>query len=279
MKRDDRGYFIILLVLATMLLVACNEEGDKKPAPVPVSRVTITDPLAYLAQSINPDGNVATPLHANDPLTYRRKDFGRYQIEDSFLAPDGSAITTWSYPPFGPFVAANGDGGEQYVIEGDITRITSTQDGGKPGVQVFEGPGCGRDGWVVFRTDATEEWRDLVAKMGCPIGASAYTRYRVANIDWPGIGRIETIVSEHYNSSEASRAGAMERIFLGRGWGRLGWQAWNSAASPIRSEIDRRCPDFGWNDQHTGMVLNDCRIVTNIVDHDGRITGAQEWHP
>jgi hypothetical protein len=127
------------------------------PAPPPPGAQTI-NPMEYLIESRNPDGNTSTPLHQADRLTYRRQDFGGFQDEDAFLLPDGSAILTWSYPPFGPFDARNGDGGERYIIDGHTVRIDSTQDGGTPGVQYFTGAVCGGTGWVAFRDDADASW-------------------------------------------------------------------------------------------------------------------------
>jgi len=78
--------------------------------------------MEYLIESRNPDGNTSTPLHQADRLTYRRQDFGGFQDEDAFLLRDGSAILTWSYPPFGPFDARHGDGGERYCPSSGFLR-------------------------------------------------------------------------------------------------------------------------------------------------------------
>jgi hypothetical protein len=94
-----------------------------RPAPPPPGVQTIS-PMEYLVESQKPDGNTATPMRQADPLTYRRQDFGGFQDEDAFLLPDGSAILTWSYPPFGPFDARYGDGGERYTSA--VTRCGLT---------------------------------------------------------------------------------------------------------------------------------------------------------
>lgn len=265
------------LTLIALILAGCGGGNANVPAPPPLpprGPVMVNDPMAYLAQSVRPDGNPATPLHATDPLGYRRTDIGGYQIEDTFLIADNAAITTFAYPPFGTFNPANGDGGERMVFDGTSARIDATQDGSAPGVMPFDGP----DGWLLFRTDATGSNTCVVATLGI---AQSYTCYSVQTVNYPGLGPVMSVVTDHYNTGDLSRATAMERIFLGRGWGRLVWQAWNSAAVPTRSpELDQRCPDFGWSaPPKAGWVLNDCRIVTTIIGADGNLTGAQEWHP
>ena len=96
------------------------------PTQGPLGPQTLADPGQYLVQSANCDGNPATPLTERTPITCRRIDFGNYQIEDTFVMPNGSYATDWSYPPFGAFVYANGDGGEQYVIKNGVVTITET---------------------------------------------------------------------------------------------------------------------------------------------------------
>ncbi len=267
---------IVLIGAAFLILSACDAM-DKPPS--------VLDPMAYLAQSKNPDGNTATPLTSTDPLTYRRTDIGGYQIEDSFLTSHIRAITTWSYPPFGPFVKENGDGGEEYILERDTVRISSTQHGGYP-IGYFVGKNCGGTGWLVFKTDATNEWKDVIAKLGislnpleCKATSKAYTRYKIATVNYPQIGPVETMISEHYDRGGMVESEALERFFLGRGWGRLVWQAFASNREPS-PDIATRCPDFGWNIPPTPTLkLVDCRVVTNIIPADGSLTGTQVWHP
>jgi hypothetical protein len=271
----------ILDLILPLLLLGAIAGCDSNP-PIPVN---ITNPMAYLVQSKNPDGNTSTPLTSSDVMNYRRTDIGGYQIEDSFLTPSGSAITTWSYSPFGPYVQANGDGGEEYVFEKDTVRISSTQHGGYP-TGYFVGKDCGGSGWVVFRVDASSEWKSMVAKLSisfrpnaCEAKSQSYTRYKTASIDYPSIGPVESIVSEHYDHGTMEASTAMERFFLGKGWGRLVWQGWASNRDPS-PDIATRCPDFGWNTPPAPQLkLVDCRVVTTIVPPAGTITGAQEWHP
>lgn len=239
-------YAVLSLALA---LAACSG-GTPTPTPTPQG---VADPLAYLAQSANCDGNVATPLRQADAIHCRRADFSMpAQIEDSFLTPDGGAVTTWSYPPYGPFSAANGDGGEHYTVKDGVAAIDSTQDGGTPGVQHFPIP------WVVVAqakpcADGWTRWDSL--ERGCE-----------ASLTYPGGITADTYVSDHGD------AHALERIFMARGWGRLAWFAYVAGGAPV----DRsRCP-FEWTPP-TGYVLTDCRIVTRIILPPQPITGSQEW--
>jgi len=115
---------LVIFALA-LALASCGGGGKSAPPPAPPAVVTIPDPMAYLAQSRG--GDASTPLRAGDRMIYRRFDFGHVQASDSFLTGPASAVTTWSYAPWGPFVDANGDGGESYELQGDTVRITSTK--------------------------------------------------------------------------------------------------------------------------------------------------------
>jgi hypothetical protein len=284
----------VLILIVSMLWVgaanqSCKQPGVPNPPPVILPTPMPTpamDVYAYLAQSKMLDGNTATPQRESDALFFRRQDFGSYQISDSLLADDGSyAITTWSHSPFGPFVAANGDGGEQYIVEGSTVRIAATQDGGKPGVQWLNGPQCGGTGWVLFRADATRDWKSLVAQLNdvstpteCSLDklSPSYTRYRIADVTFPILGTIEAVISEHYDAATIADSTAMERFFMAKGWGRLVWQSWGRA--PARIDLSARCLDFGWNSLE-GWQLNDCREAVNVIKTNGSLTGKDEWHP
>src|SRR5712691_9015724 len=130
----------IAALLVGAFLVSCGgSDGNQSPAIV-----TIPDMGIYLAQRRCPNGDVPTNCadpalqRASDKMAWRRFD-GLDQYEDSVVSDDGSYwVTTWSYWPHGPFLAANGDGGEVYVSDGTTVSICCTQDGGTPRVQHFE---------------------------------------------------------------------------------------------------------------------------------------------
>jgi len=279
---------VALVIVLGVILAGCKDD-KRKAAPAPEAPpapgpVTIANPIEYLVQSRNLDGNTATPLRSADELNKRRFDYGRWQVMDSFLLPDGSAITAYGFTPFGPFVAANGDGGERHVIEGEVVRATATRDGGTKGDQHFVGKECGGTGWVLFRTDATSEWKSLVARLGnasdpgqCSAASAAYTRYTLRTVNFPKLGDISAVVSEHYDRATIATSGAMERTFFGLGWGRLAWQAY--ARSPVNiADLYLRCPAFGW-DAPPGWYLVDCRIAVNVEDADGSLSGDDLWAP
>lgn len=247
-------YLHLPLILTSLLLAACG--GGGKPSPIPPGPTTIADPLAYLAQSRGTNGDVTTPLRASDPMIYRRFDFGHEQASDSFLTGPTSAITTWGYAPWGPFVDANGDGGERYELQGNTVRITHTKHGGIPTTPIS---------WVALTTDTVD----------CAQGWSTYTaleRGCRTVVNYPGIGPVDTVISEHRSPFES----LMERIFLARGWGRLAWQTFRmSGGLPDPS----RCPDFGWNGYDPGWLLTACRYAVNVEPADGSLTGDMLWHP
>jgi hypothetical protein len=256
----------LLLALDMIGAPAFAMQPGVVPGLPPLGPVTIDYPLAYLAEGEHP-GDASALLRAGDHMSYRRQDFGGYQDEDAYLLADGTAVLDWSYKPFGPFVMQNGDGGESYTIAPDGTvYIAATQDGGKPGVvQKF-------DGWVAFRIDATSTPKCFVA----PI--KAYTCYYRRTVNFPKLGPIDTIVSEHYNIGNPKKAGAMERSFWASGYGRLVWQSWNRGAAPVDPA---RCPSFdGFNTPpQPDLVLADCRESINIVPQTTPLDPAQLWHP
>jgi hypothetical protein len=243
-----------------LLLTACGGGGGN-PIVFPPAPTGLADVSTYLAQSVNPDGNQDTPLRDTDALTYRRADWAGNQLEDSFLTADG-AITTWSYSPYGPFVAANGDGGEHEVVTNGIAAIVATQDGGTPGVQVFPIP------WVVAANaaDCAQGWTTW----------DSFNRGCVTTITYPATGfgltsiTAQTIVSEHGDPGVA-----VERIFQARGWGRLLWQAWRPTGTPVDPA---RWPGVTGTVPPPPGVLLDVRLNTNLVLAPGTLTGSQEWH-
>lgn len=221
--------YSIAAVPIVLALTAC---AGSPPAPI-----TIPDPLSYIAQSRSANGDATNPLRAPDPMVYRRFDFGHVQASDSFLTGPASAITTWSYAPWGPFVAANGDGGETYELQGDAVHITYTKHGGIP------------------TTELVPHWTALTTStVPCNQGWTTYSlleRGCQTSVVYPGLGPIPTVVSEHLNPVEHFA----ERIFLARGWGRLAWQTFRQTGAPVDPT---RCPDFGWN-SYSGWALTDCR--------------------
>lgn len=260
-------YFLILLGL---VLVSCGGGGNGPIPPVPPSPiVTIADPMSYIAQSQAPTGSGGL-LTWTSPWLYKRLDWGNYQVAQSYLRPDlRSAQTIWSYPPFGPFVAADGDGGEVYVLGptgGDPSSvyITETQDGGSPNIVSF-----GLNWWAFdqYVPDCATGWR---------YGPDLRGRACHTTIAYPATGPpgnqivVDTIVSEHY-AVPVLYTGPMERAFYGKGWGRLAWMAFSQ---PGCTQIDpARAPPISAFDTGPGPKCDE-RLNTNIrVNADG-LSGA-----
>ena len=280
--------FFCALILAIGIGGGCDTGGSsqKPPPSQPPQQVTIADPVAYLAQSRACDGNLATPLRAGDAITCRRTDIGRHKIEDLFLLADGSAITSFDITPFGAYAPEQGDGGEQYVIEGNSVRAAATKHGGEA-QQWFVGSRCGGHGWFLFKTDATDAWKSVVARLSiarspdqCPPLGHAFTRYALRTVAMPRLGNLLCIVSEHYDAQSMERSSSMEQFFLCKGWGRVAWQAFGKDLPHHDANVASRCPDFGWaRPPVAGWHLRDCRIVVNVEPADGKLTGGRLWHP
>ena len=292
--------FAFATLAAFAALVGCSRA---EPALGPVS---VPDPLAFLIQLRCPDGALelaepdcpgAAPQRAADPMRMRRHDWpapAGYAAQDAMLGADGPE-TLWSFAPFGPFVAARGDGGEVYVVDGRTVRIALTQDGGKPYVQAFHGRRCGGTGWVAFRDDApTGRWASLVAHLSdepvaslCMAFSSALTRYRLETVAAPWIVAGErrtiakpTVIAEHYDRATLAASRNMERSFFAKGVGRIIWEAW-TMGKPTGNGLAARCPLTAWSAAPAvGWVLSDCRYATNLVADDGAMSGERfGWPP
>ncbi len=305
MRAGDRGgssprrFFPPLQRLAVVVLLILGAWSPGAAAPSPG---VIPDVAVFLAQSRCANGDLeveatgcsgARPQRAADPMLTRRRDWpapAGYQSEDSFQADDGAYFeTTFAYPPFGPFNARHGDGGEIYIIDGAGVRIAATEDGGRMNVmQGFYGARCGGTGWILFRNDApTGRWAEAVARLSDqPLGArcqaknAAYTRYRLEIVALPFILRgvrktlsLPTVISEHYNAGTLAQATGLERTFMVKGVGRAVWESWSRKPSSLK-DLAQRCPGTAWSTPPTpGWYLNDCRYATNLVPADGSLTG------
>jgi hypothetical protein len=186
-------------------------------------------------------------------MIYRRFDFGRHQVSDSFLVSPTVAITTWGYAPFGPYVESNGDGGERYEFDGETVRITHTKHLGISTTAIS---------WVVMTSrtiDCAKGWTVFnPLERGCRIV-----------VNYPALGPIDTVISEHKFFNQ------MERIFLARGWGRLAWQTFRASGG---LDDPSRCPDFGWN-SYENWLLVDCRYSVNVEPLNEKLTGSMMWKP
>lgn len=294
--------------LLALALAGCASGGPKPPPPVaPPGPATISDAGLYLAQARCPDGMLwvleqdcagAAAQKGSDPILASRHDWGQpggYFALDSVSLDNGAFATLWAFQPFGAFDATLGDGGEVYVVAAATTRISITQDGGKPYVQGFYGAGCGGTGWVAFRNDApTGAWASVVARLsGLPVPSTcaatdpALTQYRLEQVSIPflvdGVRRditLPTVISEHYDDTTIDDSSDMERSFFAAGVGRAVWEAW-SKNPPAGAGLDQRCPGTSWSSPPApGWRLSDCRFATNVVSEDGTTTANQfGWPP
>lgn len=206
-----------------------------------------------------------------------------YVVSESVALSQGSVRQTWDFKPFGSYDANRGDGYQiaQVGLDGFV-RFTETVDGGTVGVQHFVGQRCGGTGWLVFGIDApTGTWREAVARLNiaqdpatCPQTLNeALTRYRLESVDMPfavagahETRTISTVISEHYDARTIGRAGALERSYLGQGYGLLRWEAWGRVPPSI-TDLPERCGPVAYSDPPApGWVLRDCRTYTNVME-------------
>jgi len=240
-----------LHLMGALALAGCGGGGSSTSTPPPV---TIPDLSAYLAQARCPDGGRPTtcanpaPQKASDLMSWRRFD-GQDQYSDGVVSDDGTFwVTTWSYPPHGVFVAANGDGGEVYKSDGTTVSIVATQDGGKPGVQRFPE-------WGLF----SKTTPDCSVKWGA---VDTLGRACKATVTYPGGIVADTIISEHYVG--ANQQGAMERFYMGYRWSRLAWESYRPSGQ-MRIGAPAVGPS-GVPAAPSNLVLIDRRLTTNLTE-------------
>jgi hypothetical protein len=187
------------------------------------------------------------------------------------------------------------DGGDAIMIAGDTASIFLTQDGGSHGLLWFVGPGCANGGpehylaWLLFKSDASAEWRSMIAQAwhehedSCPAKlVPAFTRYKLVSETFP-VQRVETngaaasrnvtlptVVVEHYDRRSLEEAHAMERFYYARGLGKVRWESWSiddkwaaqaatlAGSGRCAAIADSAAPALGWR-------MIDCRMWTNIV--------------
>ena len=252
------------LFLPFLSVFACTQPAP--PPPPALTQTTITDPLAYLAQSPENGGRHDWPLPVG------------YVALDNAPESDTKARQSWDFAPFGSYEPERGDGFQMAEVGKDgWVRFTSTRDGGTPWIQHFVGQRCNGTGWIVFGTDAQAgQWRDVVATLNiardpgsCPDSLNAaYTRYRLEPVTFPfavkgarEVRTIPTIISEHYNGPTITSAVSLERSYLGQGYGLIRWEAWGP--EPPTVDLSQRCSPVEWSVAPVAeWNLRDCRTYT-----------------
>lgn len=244
------------------------------------------------------------PRTESMPVTWRRGDWGSYgypyyQVSESVLDDSGGkVIQTFSYAPWRPFTPSHGDGGQQVVIEhGTQARIYATEDGSTNGSLVwFHGPECGLNGWIeadigqgisgfipeaglgggqwTGRTDTINTTETPYGQppsecAGQPIN-NAYDEWTATDISYPFIvsGRLQwRNVPTMVNCHEDANTGITECAYNGHGYGWLRWELWVRPQNNIAptADIAQRCPVMGLGAPWPGMILADCRTLTQIV--------------
>jgi len=180
----------------------------------------------------------------------------------------GYFIHTWSYPPHGRFVAANGDGGEIYLSDGTTARICCTQDGSQNTIQRFA------DWWLFDNQtpNCSEGWRSV----------NQWSRACRATVAYPasgfGLTQIitDTIISEHY--SRRGYSGNMERFYLAADWGNLCWEAYSATTPAGATASEPAASGAPASPIDTPLVAR--RMRTNLIATDGSLSvDAYGWPP
>lgn len=186
----------------------------------------------------------------------------------------------FGYPPngFGHFQLGEGDGGQIIKAVDNWLSIVMTQDGGC-GIQWFIGANNTEAGWLLFRGDVDNNWRDTVAWLNKSTTSNtqpwlynaAYTRYKRATLTIPflkegvpaGTKALDTIIVEHYGGDTIETADAVECFYFAKGYGWIRWERWlNSKVTTVDMTIVNDLT------QTTRMPI----IPEMINDHDAN------WH-
>ncbi len=297
-------------ILVLLSLAACGGGGGTSPSPPPPATPTIPDVTVFMTTSRCADGMpaavepgcAAAPQRASDPMLFRRHDWSGHtdgQVEDAFVSDDGSYyVNSFSYPPHGPFIANNGDGGDVLVTDGTTVRIDFTQSGNGAGgttSNYWAGPNCGGTGWVLFDNAApTGSWRGEIAQLNsasspgsCPPSLnSAYTQWRLETVTVPvflpsgaeGAVSLPAIISEHYGAASIGAAKGMERVVMALGLGRVLWEAWTTQAL---ADATFACPGIApySGAPADGWHLADRRCLTQIEADGSGLTGDAFYWP
>lgn len=245
-----------LAIASLLALTACSGGSSSNSSPSPPNStptVTITDPMNYFGT-----------IQVSDSWTTERFDIGNYQAVQTFITGSNTATTIWSYPPFGPFVAANGDGGETYVLNGDTAYATSTQDGSQPGITQFG------TAWPVFDVYAPQ----------CPtVRAVTNGRECAQSMTFSGTPSnitANTIMLDHDDSPTV-----VERFYFAWGVGRVVWEAWQQGPCIDPNALNGRTGSISYEPPpYPNWVKCDERQNTNYAPAQPGLSGNSfGWPP
>lgn len=236
-----------------LVLASCGGGGgNNTPPPTPQNTVTITDPMNYFGT-----------IQASDPWTTERWDIGHYQAVQTFITGSNTATTIWSYPPFGRFVAANGDGGETYVLNGDTAYATSTQDGSQPGITQFG------TAWPVFDVYAPQ----------CP-AVKAVTNGRECMQQMIFSGTPSDITANTVMLDHDDSPTVVERFYFAENIGRVVWEAWQQGPCINPNGLNGRTGSISYEPPpYPGWVKCDERQNTNYGPAQPGLSGASFGWP
>jgi hypothetical protein len=290
------------------LLASAQSQPQAQISSAPVSTI---DPKDFLVPWVCEDGRLeiadpgcnSRPMTSSEPQMMRVHDLpapngpsAGYQVGGGWMMkgrPD-HYVSPFSYKPWKEQRLPD-DGGEVYVVKGNIVRILLTQDGSKPFIQVFQGPECGGDGWLLWVNTELKpgQWSQRIARLAigqvgqkCKSLGPALTRYRLEYVnmtvlvdDQPVQRRVKTIIVQHYDHNTVSKSQQLEEFYFGEHIGRYRWSAYTTKARPASAELAMRCPPRAYTgDSDARFKLSDCRDLTNYRTADGSMSGdLYDW--
>lgn len=173
-------------------------------------------------------------------------DFGGFTEADGVLRSFREFNRVGGFSATAPSTGKPIDGYDLLERNGALAAYTGTCDGGG-GVQPFahwtSGPGTcvNQDGWVLW--DQTNIPTDgssaaLVATLNIAPGScpsfmnTAYTTWRMADVTYTSSKAMRSLISTHYGGGSVAAAGAFERFYYTKPYGRTRWEAWRKGGSP-----------------------------------------------
>lgn len=253
------------------------------------------------------DGTVRCPLRRNlqagELLPYRKHDWPRegdrknprgYQRSDNIpvrMRLYGTAVIQSR-----KFLRSGREDGDIYLFSDRSVAIGLTEDG-TGGIQFFYGPECLSrsaparilNSWIVVdRSFSLVEPGSTLARLTkypllCLALSNAFTRWNMKTIEFrtsAGPRSLATLVSDHFDGSEAETANHLERFYYTRELGLLRWERWENPGGRLDDEnpmvkkagnlaASKRCDPIAEmpSGKHPWLMI-DCRQWTNLVPPD-----------
>lgn len=173
-------------------------------------------------------------------------DFGGFTEGDGVMRAFREFNRVGGFSATAPATGKPIDGYDLLERGGTLAAYAGTCDGGG-GVQPFAhwtaGPGTCvyQDGWVLWNqsnipTDgstASTVATLRIAPTTCPrdFMDTSYTTWRMADVTYTSGKAMRSLISTHYGGGSVAQAGAFERFYYTKPYGRTRWEAWRKNAT------------------------------------------------